>query len=202
MLNGWLILGIIVWIYGLSVLKRGRLSGFYFWWGSVGLFIISAFIFRPYIIWLISDILTRTLGIFAGMTHWFAVYPISNFLQINTGRDSIQLFVDYECSGVIEFLAYVSLVAFYPLYNRQAKIIAGVIGTFWIFAANVIRLLLIVAIVKYCGSASLFWAHSVLGRLLFYTLVIILYYNVFTRPQMINGLHQRFLRRDDHAANG
>lgn len=69
MLNGWLILGIIVWLYGLSVLKRGDLSGVYFWWGSIGLFIISAFIFRPYFVWLISYLLTNTLGVFAKITH-------------------------------------------------------------------------------------------------------------------------------------
>ena len=202
MLNGWIILGIIVWLYGLSVLKRGNLSGVYFWWGSIGLFIITAFIFRPYFVWLISYLLTNTLGLFAKMTHWFSVYPVSNFLQIGDGKTSVQLFVDYECSGVIEFLAYVSLVAFYPLYDRQARIVAGLIGSVWIFAANIIRLLFIVAVVKACGGRALFWAHSVFGRLLFYTLVIILYYNIFTRPQMVNGLNQRFLRRDDRATNG
>ena len=202
MLNGWLILGIVVWLYGLSVLKRGYLSGFYFWWGSVGLFIISAFIFLPYFIWLVSHILTNTLGAFAKITHWFVVYPISNFLQINVGHNSVQLFVDYECSGVIEFLAYASLVAFYPLYDRQEKIVAGVVGTLWIFVANVIRLLFIVMVVKHWGAPALFWAHSVLGRLLFYTLVIILYFNVFTRPQIISGLNQHVLRRGQHATNG
>lgn len=201
MLNGWIILGIVIWIYGLSVLKRADLSGFNFWWGSIGLFIITAFIFRPYFVWLISDILTSTLGVFASITHWFTAYPVTNFIQIDVGKNSVQLFVDYECSGVIEFLSYISLVAFYPLYNRQAKITAGVVGSLWIFVANIVRLLLIAVIVKYCGVGSLFWAHSILGRLLFYALVIILYYNVFTRPQMINGLNQRFIRRNKDAAN-
>lgn len=201
MLNGWFVLGTIIWIYGLSVLKRGNLSSFYFWWGSIGLFIIGAFVFHPYLMWLVADILTNTLGIFANITHWFNVYPITNFIQINSENSSVQLFVDYECSGVIEFLAYISLVAFYPLYDRQAKIITGIIGTLWIFIANIIRLLLIIVIVRYCGVGSLFWAHSVLGRLLFYSLVIILYYNVFTQPQLVTDLNQRFLRRKNHATN-
>ncbi len=201
MLNGWIIVGTIIWIYGLSVLKRADLSGFYFWWGSIGLFIIAAFICHPYFVWLVYDMLTSTLGIFAKVTHWFTAYPITNFIQINVGHNSVQLFVDYECSGVIEFLAYISLVAFYPLYDRQAKIVAGLVGTIWIFAANILRLLFIAIIVRYCGASSLFWAHSVLGRLLFYILVIILYYNVFTRPQVITDLKQRLVRRNQHATN-
>lgn len=201
MLNVWLILGIIIWIYGLSVLKRAALSGFYFWWGSIGLFIILAFIFRPYFVWLISDILTSTLGVFAHITHWFTAYPIANFIQINGGNNSVQLFIDYECSGVIEFLAYVGLVSFYPLYDRQVKIVAGVVGTLWIFVANILRLLFIAVVVRYFGVNLLFWAHSVLGRLLFYALVIVLYYNVFTRPQMINVLNRHFIRRSKNGAN-
>lgn len=201
MLNGWIILGIIIWLYGLSVLKRGRLSGFYFWWGSIGLFIISAFICRPYFVWLIADLLTNILGFFAKLTHWLTVYPVSNYLLISDGKNSVQLLVDYECSGVIEFLAYVSLVTFYPLYDRQARITAGVFGGLWIFAANIIRLLFIAVVVKFCGIRALFWAHSVFGRLLFYMLVIILYYNVFTRPQMINKMNRHIVRRDDHAVD-
>lgn len=201
MLNGWIILGTIIWVYGLSVLKRGKLAGFYFWWGSVGLFIIAAFICHPYFIWLIADLLANTLGLFAHLTHWFAVYPVSNYLQINVGHSSVQLLIDYECSGAIELLAYLSLVAFYPLYNRQAKIMAGVFGSCWIFIANVLRLLLIIMVVKFCGAGALFWAHSVVGRLLFYLLVIILYYTVFTRPQFINQLNYRVLRRVRHATD-
>lgn len=201
MLNGWLILGIIIWIYGLSVLKRGHLNGFYFWWGSVGLFIITAFAFRPYLIWLISDILTNTLGIFANLTHWFSVYPVSNYLSIQVEKSSVQLFIDYECSGVIEFLAYVSLVAFYPLYTRQTKITTGIIGALWIFSANIIRLLFIVTVVKHYGVGSLFLAHSILGRLLFYILVVILYYNVFTHPQMIMQFNGHDLRGTSNETN-
>lgn len=203
MLNGWIILGAIIWLYGLSVLKRGQLTGFYFWWGSAGLFIILAFIFRPYFVWLISDLLTNTVGIFAHITHWFTVYPISNYIQMNAGnRTSVQLFVDYECSGVIEMLAYLSLVAFYPLYNRQEKILAGTGGALWIFAANIIRLMVIIMIVKAFGPSAIFWAHSVIGRLLFYSLVIVLYYSVFTQPQIVEKMNQRILGRVQDATNG
>ena len=38
MLNGLIIIGIILWLYLLSVLNRANLIGFHFWVGSVGLF--------------------------------------------------------------------------------------------------------------------------------------------------------------------
>lgn len=50
MLNGPIIIGIILWLYLLSVLNRANLIGFHFWVGSVGLFAIMAFISRAYFV--------------------------------------------------------------------------------------------------------------------------------------------------------
>lgn len=44
MITGTIILGTIIWLYALSVLHRAHLDAIHFWVGSVGLFIILAFV--------------------------------------------------------------------------------------------------------------------------------------------------------------
>ena len=179
MLNGLIIIGIILWLYLLSVLNRANLIGFHFWVGSVGLFAIMAFISRAYFVWFLSACITQVTGWWGTLTGLYSSSYINNLISIHNSHGLIMLFVDYECSGIIETLAYLSLLWFYPMYQKMEKIRLTFIGIAWIFMANVFRLSLISTIIYYAGSGAFFWVHSILGRIIFYVLVIILYYNVF-----------------------
>ena len=192
MLNGWIIIGAIVWWYALSVLKRAKLDAYFFWVGAIGLIALLAFMSRAYFVWFLSAAITQVTGIFGHLTGMFTVTYIHNLIEIHNAHGLVMLLVDYECSGIIETLAYLSLVVFYPLYNMREKGILIIGGSLWIFVSNVIRLLVISVSVYYLGADSLFWMHSVVGRIVFYILVIILYYNVFTRPQIIRTITQGF----------
>jgi exosortase family protein XrtG len=55
----------------------------------------------------------------------------------------------------------------------------------------VLRLNVVITIVHFGGGEAFFLAHSVIGRLIFYVLVIVLYYNVFTYSQLARGLYQQ-----------
>ena len=68
MLNGPIIIGIILWLYLLSVLNRANLIGFHFWVGSVGLFAIMAFISRAYFVWFLSACITQVTGWWGTLT--------------------------------------------------------------------------------------------------------------------------------------
>ncbi len=57
-------------------------------------------------------------------------------------------------------------------------------GVLWIMAANIIRLFSICLIINWFGNESYYVAHTIVGRLLFYALSIILYFYVFTRAQI------------------
>jgi len=56
----------------------------------------------------------------------------------------------------------------------------------------VLRLALIIVIVHFAGGGAFFIGHSIIGRMVFYILVIALYYNVFTYSQISHSLYQNF----------
>ncbi|MDG5112319.1 hypothetical protein P8T56_01915 [Companilactobacillus pabuli] len=57
-----------------------------------------------------------------------------------------------------------------------------------------LRLALIIIIVHFAGGSAFFIGHSIVGRMVFYILVIALYYNVFTYSQISHSLYQNFRR--------
>lgn len=191
MMNLKIILGIALWIYGLSVLKRARLSAFYFIVGSAGLFFILTAISRPYWVWFFTHAVIHGVALFTELTNWGQIMFKMGLVYINNGGNPVIMSIDYECSGIIETCAFVSLVVFYPAYQRREKVFYGVFGLLYIYLINVLRLNIVIAIIHFGGGESFFLAHSVIGRLIFYVLVIVLYYNVFTYSQLARGLYQR-----------
>ncbi|OIK56439.1 exosortase family protein XrtG [Oenococcus oeni] len=192
-----ILIGTLIWVYILSVLKRAKLSAFYFITGSVGLFLILMALSRPYGIWLFSTIVTRGIGLFGSLSGMFTAFYRENLIEIQNTHDTILMFVDYECSGIIETTAFWSLIAFYPVYSRKERTIIGVAGALWIYAANILRLFVVATIVFFNGNKIFFLAHSVLGRLFFYILVIALYYNVFTRAHIIKNFTGKLIYKGD-----
>lgn len=189
-----IILIIIVWLYLLSVLKRAKTHAFYFLVGSIGLFIILDLLSKPYGIWLFSTIVTKGVSVVGYLTGLFSVHYASHLIEIMNHQHMNLLFIDYECSGIIETMAFGSLIAFYPVYTLKNRFLLMVAGTIWIFLANIIRLSFVAIVIYYFGSDAFYVAHSILGRIIFYILAIILYYQVFTRGQIIQkfgrGLQQ------------
>lgn len=182
---------IVLWLYCLSVLKRAHLTGIYFWIGSFGLFILSTLVANIHLIWLMAHLITAILGWLSYVIPGYTVNLSNNLINVITHHEHVQLFINYECSGTIETLAYESLLIFYPIYTKSERFIIGISGAIWILVANLCRLLLIIVVVNQWGTSSLFWAHSLVGRLFFYSVVLVLYYNTFTRAQIRRGWRQR-----------
>ncbi|MEY8441483.1 exosortase family protein XrtG [Lactobacillaceae bacterium 24-114] len=188
MINFYLLIGIIIWVYLLSLLKRARLTAYYFWIGSIGLFMILSFAFNMYFVWLSSRLITEILK---NLEHYIPGYTIIsayNLISLHPSTSSyVNLFINYECSGAIEIFIFESLLCFFPVYSKTEKITLGAVGFCWIVGTNIIRLLFLIAVIDNWGAQYLFIAHSIIGRLFFYTAIIILYYNVFTKAQIIRG---------------
>lgn len=172
--------GLVVWLYGLSICKRAALPTYYFIWGSVGLFFLLFFLSRPYLIWLMVQTVVTGVGLIVGPLHLAQTAAGYGLILIDTANGALSLAIDYECSGVIETIAFWSLLIFYPIYRLKATVFLGLVGLFFIYFANVARLVLIVILVHYFGSPIFFFAHTILGRLFFYALVVYFYYRVFT----------------------
>jgi len=78
----------------------------------------------------------------------------------------------------------VALLLFYPSYNWKTKLKYATIGTVATFAANIIRILSIVFIVAVFGKTSVYLAHAIIGKLIFFALIVILYWYLLTKPTM------------------
>ena len=181
----------LVWIYLLSVFTRGKLYFYQFIWGSVGLFVFMWI--QPVAIRPLTNLVCSAAGVAGRMTGFYESYSEYSMLFVQHGSEAISLCIDYECSGIIEMMAYVSMLAFFRVYDWMQRIILSVLGCMMIFFANIIRLFVIGTTIYYFGNDAYYIAHTIVGRIIFYALSVILYYYIFTKSQIvkqkIGGFH-------------
>lgn len=176
---------VIVWLYLLSVLKRSKLPAWRFFVGSLGLFALLMFLARPVLVKPLARCVAAIAGGFGSLTGTFTAFFKYGIIFIHAGEGAITLQIDFECSGIIEILAYVSLLAFFEVYDRNEKLFVGALGTIGILLANVLRIIVICLMIYFGGTKVYYAAHAIVGRLLFYALSVLLYFYVFTKPQII-----------------
>jgi exosortase family protein XrtG len=90
--------------------------------------------------------------------------------------------IGIECSALIEMAALAGLVGFYPAFSAKRKGTSVAVGVAATFAFNIVRILLIVGIIAWLGTAWVFPAHAVIGRIFFFTAIILLFWWLMTRP--------------------
>ncbi len=191
----YILIGAVIWLYALSVLKRARLSAFYFIVGSAGLFFILMALSDPYWVWFFTHAIIHGVSWLGKLTGWCEVNMKTGLVYIVNAGNPVNMSIDFECSGIIETSALISLIAFFPTYVRKEKIFYAIFGTIFIYLSNLIRLGSVVLIVHFQGGNSFFMAHSIVGRVIFYVLVIMLYYHVFTYSQLAQGVYRQLVER-------
>lgn len=186
---------LVVWIYILSVLKRGKMGFYHFLLGSVGLFFIMLCI-TPYVKDFFISSFVGSIGWIGEMTGLYSSYAEYGMLFISRGETMMSLYVDMECSGIIEMMVFVAMISFFPAYNLWGKIKTTVIGLLLICVFNFIRIFVIVALIFNFGSYIYSFAHAIIGRLIFYVLILVLYFYVFTRKQILTQKVGKFSYED------
>lgn len=176
---------LVVWLYVLRVLKKSNLSAWRFVWGSFGLFILMMVFVRPAFTQPLAQMVAAIAGGFGKVTGLFSSYFKYGVIFVDSSAGAISLLIDFECSGILEIMAYVSLLAFFEAYTRYERIAIGVLGVFYIILANAVRIISICVIIYFFGMPSYYVAHTFVGRLIFYGLSIVLYFFVFTKAQII-----------------
>lgn len=181
------IISFLLWIYLLTVFKRAKTDYFYYLFGCIGLFVFMMLTIQPIVTKALMVVVTSVSGLIGKATRIFSAYQEYNilFIKSNNHHDAISLYIDYECSGVIEMLAYVSLLAFFQVYDVLQRIIISILGCICIFAFNIIRICSICAMIYFGGNDMYYLAHTVWGRIIFYFLSVILYYYTFTHTQIV-----------------
>lgn len=186
-MNVFAIICVFLWLYALSVFRRGKLDFFRFLVGSVGLFIFMMIFLEPILVTPLVSLVTSATGIVGDVTGLFESYHDYSILFVTCEKtgESLSLYIDYECSGVIEMMAFVALLAFFQVYDIWQRFVVGIIGCMAIFFSNVIRITVICIIIMLWGNDAYYIAHTIVGRIVFYILAVILYYYVFTHAQII-----------------
>lgn len=184
-MNLFAVISFIVWLYFLWAVHRAKLNFFQFLLGSVGTFIFLMIWVQPVVIMPLSRLVTSMTGMVGNWTGMFDVNYSYSFIFINYSGESISLYIDYECSGIIEMMAFVSMLLFYQVYSVWQRVLLSAAGCVFILFANVIRLLVICTMTYFGGSGVYYIAHTVIGRIVFYALSIALYYYVFTYSQIV-----------------
>lgn len=176
---------IALWLYILYVTKRCKLYYGHFLVGSFGFFIFSMVWIRPLVLQPLACVVAAIAGVFGDLTKTFTAFFKYGILFIYTDSSSLTLQIDFECSGIIEIIAFLALLLFFSVYSMKERILLGTIGCIWILLANVVRIIVICELIYFLGADIYFIAHAIIGRIVFYVLSILLYFYVFTKPQII-----------------
>lgn len=186
-MNVFAILAFVVWIYLLSVFYRGKMGFFYFIFGSIGSFFFLMLYLKPILMPVLVQLVTSVTGILGRGTGLFEAYRDYSILFIESPKDggALSLYIDFECSGIIEILVFVSLLAFFQVYGVWQRIVIGAIGCVVIFFSNVTRIFIICVMIRILGNEVYYLAHTLIGRIVFYIFAVLLYYFVFTKAQIV-----------------
>lgn len=184
-----LVLFMVIWLYAINVFRRRKQSFFYFFGGSVGMFIFSFIILEPVLTAPLAKLVCYLTGALGKMLGTFSAYASYGILFIEESEGGpVSLYVDFECAGLVEILVFLSLLTFFQAYKWHEKIVVGILGIIAIISANVLRLMIICMMIHLMGNRVYYLAHTIVGRMVFYLFTIILYFYVFTRRQI---KHQR-----------
>ncbi len=178
-----LVLGGLVWIGALAGLHRRRRWLSFYALGALGTVLMA--LFAAQIIGLDQWLETMEARQVAAIAHSLQINvsflpPSGLTIQNHVGWGVFD--VGIECSALLEMAAFAGLVAFYPGFNALRKtylVIAGVMATYVI---NIFRILIIVDMIAQFGTGSVFIAHAVVGRLFFFTGIVVVYWVLVTMP--------------------
>jgi exosortase family protein XrtG len=179
-------IAVALWGFIGHVLNKANLPFWRFLWGSLGLFVILMFFIRPIITQPLANGVTAISGVFGKLTSTFDAYFKYGIIYVQNGQSGITLDIDLECSGVIEIMAFLSLLAFFRVYTKYERIIVGVLGTLAIIICNSLRIIIICEIVHFFGVEYFSLAHTFIARIFFYVLTVFLYFFVFTKPHVFS----------------
>lgn len=191
------IIAFLVWILLISVFTKLKNYFFKFLVGSVGLFCFVMYLGRKTLVASFSYVVAYMVWLIGHLFRFYSVSPAHFVITVYHNLEAVSFIIDYECSGFVEVVVYLSCLWFYPIYFLYEKAVYSVFGMVCIFGANVLRILFIAVVVHIFGNQLLFIAHTVLARLLFFVIMLVLYYMVFTKPHILRQKVGSFLYAND-----
>lgn len=174
-----------LWVWLLRVLRKAGLKFWRYLLGSCGIFLILLILVRPWLVLPLARLIAAIAGIFGKVTGFYQAYYRYGVIFIESLNGAITVNIDLECSGFIEISAFISLLAFYGIYNVPERIYIGVVGTLYTMLTNALRIAVICTMIHFLGTDYYYVAHTIVGRIVFYVLQVILYFFIFTKPHVL-----------------
>ena len=176
---------IALWFWLLRVLRKAGLKFWRYLLGSCGIFLILLILVRPWIVLPLARLIAAIAGIFGKVTGFYQAYYRYGVIFIESLNGAITVNIDLECSGFIEISAFLSLLSFYGIYNIPERIYIAVVGTLYTMLTNALRISVICTMIHFLGTDYYYVAHTIVGRIIFYVLQVILYFFIFTKPHVL-----------------
>ncbi|MBR3247628.1 MAG: exosortase family protein XrtG [Clostridiales bacterium] len=176
---------IALWIWLLRVLRKAGLRFWRYLLGSCGLFILLMILVRPWLVLPLARLIAAIAGIFGKVTGFYQAYYRYGVIFIESVKGAITVNIDLECSGFIEISAFISLLFLYGIYNIPERIYVAIVGTLYTMLTNAFRISVICTMIHFLGTDYYYVAHTIVGRIVFYVLQVILYFFVFTMPHVL-----------------
>ena len=174
-----------LWVWLLRVLRKAGLKFWRYLLGSCGIFLILLILVRPWIVLPLARLIAAIAGIFGKVTGFYQAYYRYGVIFIESLNGAITVNIDLECSGFIEISAFLSLLSFYGIYNIPERIYIAVVGTLYTMLTNALRIAVICTMIHFLGTDYYYVAHTIVGRIVFYVLQVILYFFIFTKPHVL-----------------
>ena len=174
-----------LWVWLLRVLRKAGLKFWRYLLGSCGIFLILLILVRPWLVLPLARLIATIAGIFGKVTGFYQAYYRYGVIFIESLNGAITVNIDLECSGFIEISAFISLLAFYGIYNIPERIYIGVVGTLYTMLTNALRIAVICTMIHFLGTDYYYVAHTIVGRIVFYVLQVMLYFFIFTKPHVL-----------------
>ena len=174
-----------IWIINLRIFYKIKNQAAFITVGMVGSFVLMMVFLRPIATMSLARIVAAIAGLFGRVTGIFQAFFKYGIIFVNTPTGSITLQIDFECSGIIEIMVYIAILAFYRVYTVAERAILSAIGVIYIIMANALRIILIATMIHFGGESMYYIAHTYLGRIFFYAATVVLYFYVFTKSQVV-----------------
>ena len=183
-------------LWGLVVIffRANRVWLLYYLTGSIGLAFIIIFVGRATPLqglmesgvaastFLMANFMGIPARIFETDTSSLMIFVVGQLVGHDNGWTMVRVTV--ECSSLLETGVISGMVGFYPAWSLRKRFLLVALGVIAAFVANIIRLAVIIWTLHWFGKDSLFIAHTIVGRAVFFVLIIALFWYLITLPTM------------------
>ncbi len=176
---------VIIWLLNLRIFYKVKNQAAFITIGMGGLFILMMIFLRPIATMPLARIVAALAGLFGRVTGFFSAFFKYGIIFVETAGGSMTLQIDFECSGIIEIMVYIAILAFFKVYTISERAILSAVGVIYIILANALRIIIIATMIHFGGEQMYYIAHTYVGRIFFYAATVVLYFYVFTKSQVV-----------------